>query len=136
MVCDHKKIPYLIQPSIMSQPKNLACLSKCVNSEVQNTNDCVVPRDCTPPRRQKLLRTSQKKEIKEGVAIGAFRSILFLFLFLCFVFCVWFCFCFFFCFLFLFFSFCYRHCGSAKVKLVLNFSMELNRVYTIQNKYR
>ena len=66
---------------------------------------------CTPPCRQKLLRNSQKKEIKEGVAIGVFRSILFL----------------------LFFSFCYRRCGSVKVKLVLNFSMQLNSVYTIQN---
>ena len=32
-----------------------------------------------------------------------------------------------------FFSFCHRRCGSVKVKLVLNFSMELNSVYTIQN---
>ena len=50
----------------------------------------------------------KKKEIKEGVAIGAFRSIFFL----------------------PFFQFCYRHCGSVKVKLVLNFSKKL---YTIQN---
>ena len=32
-----------------------------------------------------------------------------------------------------FFSFCYRRCGSVKVKLVLNFSMQLNSIYTIQN---
>ena len=55
------------------------------------------------------------KSLAEGVAIGAFRSTLFSFLFL------------------FLFSFCYRRCGSVKVKLVLNFSMELNSVYTIQN---
>ena len=32
-----------------------------------------------------------------------------------------------------FFSFCCRRCGSLKVKLVLNFSMVQNSVYTIQN---
>ena len=51
---------------------------------------------------------SEKKEIKKGVVIGAFRSIIFL----------------------PFFPFCYRRCGSVKVKVVLNFSTE---PYTIQN---
>ena len=54
---------------------------------------------------------SEKKKSKKVFAFGTFRSILFL----------------------PFFSFCYRRCGSVKVKLVLNFSMELNSVYTIQN---
>ena len=95
--------------SLIYSQKTSLCLSKCVNSEVQNTNDCVVRRravknSCGPLR---------KKEIKEGVAIGVFRSILFL--------------------LFFFFSFCYRRCGNVKVKLVLNFSMQLNSVHTIQN---
>ena len=53
---------------------------------------------------------SEKKKSKKVFAFGTFRSILFLPFF---------------------FSFCYRGCGSVKVKLVLNFSMELNRVYTI-----
>ena len=57
-----------------------------------------------------LADLSEKKEIKEGVAISALRSILFLL-----------------------FLFCYRRFGSVKVKLVLKFSMELNSVYTIQN---
>ena len=39
-------------------------------------NDCVFT--CSRRAVKKLLRTSQKKEIKERVAIGAFRSILFL----------------------------------------------------------
>ena len=32
-----------------------------------------------------------------------------------------------------FFSFFYRRCGSVRVNLVLNFTMELNSVYTNQN---
>ena len=67
-----------------------------------------------------LADLSEKRNHWEGFAIGVFRSILFLF-------------CFFFCLFCFFFSFCYRRCGSVKVKLVLNFSMQLNSVYTIQN---
>ena len=58
---------------------------------------------------------SEKKEIKEGVCVW-YISIHFVFAFFV---------------VFFFFSFCYRRCGSVKVKLVLNFSMELNSVYTI-----
>ena len=54
------------------------------------------------------------KTLAEGVAIGVCRSILVLLFFVL-------------------FSFCYRRCGSVKVKLVLNFSMEINSVYIIQN---
>ena len=93
----------------MSQPKTSLRLS---NSEVKNTNDCVVSRRAV--KIKTLADLSEKRN--QGRCIGAFRSILILlFLF------------------FLFFSFCYRRYGSAKAKLVLNFSMELNSVYTIHN---
>ena len=87
--------------------KTSLCLSKCVNSEVQNTNDCVVRRravknSCGP------LRKKKSRKVLRLVYFAPF----------CF---------------YLFFSFCYRRCGSVKVKLVLNFSMQLNSVYTIQN---
>ena len=55
-VCEYValyKIRSLIQSPIICPNQ------KCVNSEVQNTIDCVFT--CTPPCRQKLLRTSQKK---------------------------------------------------------------------------
>ena len=52
----------------------------------------------------------KRTEIREGVAIGAFRSILFLLFFV---------------------SFCYRRCVGVKIKLILNFSMKLKSVYTV-----
>ena len=58
--------------------------------------------------------SEKRNEIREGVAIGAFRSVLLLLLF--------------------YFAIgSYRRCGSVKVKLVLNFSMKVNSVYIIRN---
>ena len=67
-----------------------------------------VKNSCGPLRKKKSRKVLR---LVYFAAIGVFRSILFL----------------------PFFSFCYRRCGSVKVKLVLNFSMQLNSVYTIQN---
>ena len=105
----HKKIRSLIQSPIIcqNQKKTSMCLLKCVNSEVQNKNDCVVRRSVVK-NSHGLLR---KKEIKEGVAIAAFRSILFFASFFILLSSLW----------------------QRKSGLVLNFSMELNSVYTIQN---
>ena len=67
--------------------------------------------------KSKALADFSEKKIKECklVHFDPFRFVLFVCLF------------------FFFFSFCCRRCGSLKVKLVLNFSMEQNSVYTIQN---
>ena len=85
--------------------KTSLCLSNCVNSEVQNTNDCVVRRRAV----KNFCRPLRKKKSRKVLGLVYFAP---------------------FCFYFFF-----RRCGSVKVKLVLNFSMQLNSVYTIQ-KYK
>ncbi len=57
-----------LRRGVLTQTTSL-CFSKCVNSQVQNTNDCVVR------YHQKLLQTSHKKTLPEMCCdnIGAFR---------------------------------------------------------------